>query len=74
LGIFAIPPIVGGPKRYRVFGVITLLIAVAAVGIDYQAGKVREERWREIRDEIRKEHEGQDDVVGSAGVFGFALR
>jgi hypothetical protein len=52
MGIFAIPPIVAGPKRYRVLGIIALLIAIAATASDYQAGKRTQDRI----DDIRKQH------------------
>ncbi len=44
MGIFAIPPIVVGPKRYRVIGIIALLIAIVATATDYRAGKKIEDR------------------------------
>ncbi len=66
MGIFAVPPIAAGPKRYRVLGVIALLIAIAAVGIDYQAGKAWERRWCEIRDQIRKDYENEIAKEGRA--------
>lgn len=53
MGIFAILPIVKGPKRYRIIGIIALLIAVALAANDYHAGKSMQQRF----DENRKQHE-----------------
>jgi len=54
MGIFAIPPIVAGPKRYRVIGIIALLIAIAAASTDYHAGKRTQDRIEEIRVQVRE--------------------
>jgi len=60
MGIFAIPPIVTGPKLYyRVLGIIALMIAVAAAGFDYHAGKLH----RAARDEILKQREQDSTAV-----------
>ena len=53
MGIFAIPPIVAGPKKYRVPGIIALLIALFAAAFDHHAGK----RTQYKIDEIRKQYE-----------------
>ncbi len=58
MGIFAIPPIVAGPKRYRVIGIIALLIAIAAVATDYHAGKRTQNR-------INEQH--VEEVTGGRG-------
>ncbi|MGD0597249.1 MAG: hypothetical protein ABSA64_06965 [Sedimentisphaerales bacterium] len=54
MGIFAIPPIVAGPKRYRVLGIIALLIAIAAAVTDYHAGKHAQPRIDEFRKQLGK--------------------
>jgi len=59
MGLFAIPPIVDGPKKYKVLGIIALLIAIALAGADYNAGK----RWRDKREAIRKRHKEQVNPV-----------
>ena len=39
MSLFAIPPIVAGPKKYRIFGTIALVLAVVAIKGDYTGGK-----------------------------------
>jgi hypothetical protein len=56
LVVFAIPPIVAGPKRYRILGMIALLIAIIAVAFDYNAGKRRHEMLQK-RNEAQKQQE-----------------
>jgi len=47
IGIFAIPPIVAGSLRYKIPGLIALLIAIALAGSDYHTGKRIHDRWEE---------------------------
>jgi phosphotransferase system glucose/maltose/N-acetylglucosamine-specific IIC component len=53
MGFFAIPPIVAGPKRYKILGIIAFLIAIVLAATDYHAGK----RIHDRREEIRKLNE-----------------
>ena len=66
MGIFAIPPIVAGLKRYQVLGIIALLIAIAAVVTDYHAGKLMQERL----EENLKQHKEEADTLRADGVEG----
>ena len=52
-GIFAIPPIVAGPRRYRILGAIGLAVAIAAAAIDFHAGQ----RLHDQIDKIRRQAE-----------------
>ena len=47
-GIFAIPPIIAGPKIYRILGITTLIIAVTLAVFDYNAGR-RDQQKLETR-------------------------
>ena len=47
IGLFAIPPIVAGPLKYKIPGLIALLIAIALAGADYHIGKRIHDRWEE---------------------------
>jgi len=64
IGIFAIPPIIVGSKRYQVLGIIALLLAIAAAVTDYHAGKITQNRF----DEIRKKHEEKVSTPHTSGV------
>lgn len=55
--IFAIPPVVAGPKKYRIIGVIALVLAVVATVGDYQAGK----RFRARLDGVRVQADQQGE-------------
>jgi hypothetical protein len=61
MGIFAIPPIVAGPKRYRIIGILALLIAIAAATADYRAGR----RFQHRLDEIQQQHREEAKPAGS---------
>jgi hypothetical protein len=52
-GIFAIPLILSDTKRYRIIGIIALLIALAAAIADYQEGRY----WQSIIREYKKLNE-----------------
>jgi hypothetical protein len=47
-GVFAIPPIIAGPKRYQILGIIALIIAATAAAADYKAGKGSYDKIKEI--------------------------
>ena len=55
--VFAIPPIVAGPRRYRILGMIALLIAIMAAVSDYNAGKRRHEMLQKRWNEAQKQQE-----------------
>jgi len=42
MGLFAIPPIIAGPKWYRIIGIIALVIAIMLATFDYNLGKYRQ--------------------------------
>jgi len=48
MAVFAIVPLVVGPRRYRLIGAVALLLSVILIVSDYAAGK----RLREQRDRI----------------------
>jgi membrane protein implicated in regulation of membrane protease activity len=48
MAFLAVPPIVAGPKRYRIIGIVALIIAIAAAVSDYRAGKNMQERMEQI--------------------------
>jgi hypothetical protein len=67
MGAFAVPPIVAGPKRYRIIGVIALTVAIALTAIDYHEGK----RLRKRIDEIRQRRDMKDvSILSMDGVEG----
>ena len=48
MALIALLPVVAGPRRYRILGVVALLVAIAFAGADYQAGKRLHDRARVI--------------------------
>jgi len=38
-GVFAVPPMKAGSRRYRLLGTAALIIAASAAAIDYRAGQ-----------------------------------
>ena len=58
MGLFAIPPIILGPKLYQILGIIALVLAVLLCFGDYQAGK----RWHERRNEVLKQREEKSNI------------
>jgi hypothetical protein len=42
MGLFAIPPIIVGPKWYRIIGIIALVVAIIFAALDYNLGKYRQ--------------------------------
>ena len=49
MGMFAIPAIIAGPKKYRILGLIALILAVAFTAIDYESGKRLQARMECLR-------------------------
>lgn len=47
MGLFALPPIILGPKLYRILGIVALVLSIILCFIDYQGGKC----WHKERDE-----------------------
>ena len=43
MGLFALPPIIAGPKLYRILGIIALIVSISLCFVDYQLGKVHDE-------------------------------
>jgi hypothetical protein len=67
-GIFAIPPIIIGSKRYLILGVIALIIAVTLAISDYNAGK-RDRQKLEARFKQHKKEQGVLHIGGIEGVI-----
>ncbi|MHC5154570.1 MAG: hypothetical protein ACYSO3_00250 [Planctomycetota bacterium] len=57
MGFFALPPIVLGPRFYRILGIVALILAILLCIIDYQAGKVwrAESKAKYLFDEIEEQ-------------------
>ena len=50
MAIFAIVPVLVGPKRYRIFGAVALLLSVYLILGDIESGKHHRQRMQQIRD------------------------
>ena len=50
MAIFAVVPILVGPKRYRIFGIVALLVSVYLILGDIESGKLHRQRTQQIRD------------------------
>ena len=61
MGAFAMPPIIFGPRRYRILGSIALAVAVVGTVADYKNGK----RFRARMEHTRAQVETQSKEQGS---------
>ena len=50
MAIFAVIPVLVGPKRYRIFGAVALLLSVVLIFSDIELGKHQRQRMQQIRD------------------------
>jgi len=48
MGMFAVPPLIAGPKLYRLLGIVALLIAIVSAVSDYRNGKGFREKWERM--------------------------
>ncbi|MEI9864916.1 MAG: hypothetical protein WDN00_10255 [Limisphaerales bacterium] len=49
-GYLPLLPVVAGPKRYRIFGAIALLLSVYLIFGDIKSGKHHRQKMQQIRD------------------------
>jgi hypothetical protein len=49
MAIFAVVPVLVGPKRYRIFGAIALLLSLVLISGDIAAGKHHRQKMEQIR-------------------------
>ncbi len=68
MGLFSIPPIVAGPKNYRILGSIAFAVALAAAAFDYHAGKRLHAKLQKLREqvEIRQKTEANKSPQGNS--------
>lgn len=61
MGAFAIPAIIAGPKKYRILGLIALVLAAALTAIDYRSGKRLKARMEGLRIKAAEQWERRSD-------------
>jgi hypothetical protein len=54
IGIFAAVPVALGPRQYRVFGVVALMLVGSMIYSDYSAGRQFREKFRQNLEDGRK--------------------
>jgi hypothetical protein len=67
MGLFAVPAIVVGSKRYRIIGTIALVIAIGLTATDYHIRRARERMREEEWKQYQKESV-EPSVKGTEGV------
>lgn len=65
MGAFAIPAIIAGPKKYRILGLIALILAVAFTAINYRSGKRLKARMEGLRIKAAEQSEQQGDELAT---------
>ena len=50
MSIFAVVPVFVGPNRFRIFGVVALLLSVYLIFGDIESGKHHRQKMQQIRD------------------------
>lgn len=66
MGAFAMPAVIVGPRRYRIVGLIALVVAIVGTVADYKNGKRFRARLERTRAQVETQSKEQGGEQGAA--------